>query len=86
MSYYIQVFVPLIEDGEVVDEMNGPCFGPYAAEEIADDTARYIRQHLPAKYDHLSPVVMEIMDYDELISLTHEFSLIGAAEWVDSLE
>jgi hypothetical protein len=29
---------------------------------------------------------MEIMDYDELISLTHEFSLIGAAEWVDSLE
>lgn len=86
MSYYIQVFVPLIDEGEVVDEMNGPCFGPYAAEEIADDTARFIREHLPEKYDHLDVVVMEIRDYDHMLDLTHEFSPIGAAEWVDSLE
>lgn len=76
LNHMVQIFVPVVEDGEVVDEMNGPCFGPYTEDE-AVDVARMIRGHLPSKYSHLGVVLMTKQEED--------VPSYGVWGWLDSL-
>jgi hypothetical protein len=78
--FYVQTFVMEFEDGEQVDEFNGPCFGPYEHELAARMEAEAATLNRGVAHDHIEFVVMELHPGDIEV-----FEGGSPSDWVMSL-